>query len=263
MTDQSPVSIMPSAANKQIENTTVSVPERVMFGHDLEWWNEWMLISLAFAALGALAIAFTTTVVAKLQGQTERDAKKALESYKATVSGQVADANRAGVEAGKAAGDAILKAAQADERAAALEVEGAKLKLELARVKTPLLERDITLEQQNELKRELFGKRLQVAIIAPSSEREINKYALKMIATMEFAGVHIGIRYIAGSIENEGINAVPDGLNISGDGPAVSLFRNAFEKAHIPFGTHPLDVNPFKIPGMVFISIGNRLILSK
>lgn len=222
-----------------------------------------MIVSLGAGALAAVfVLAFTagSVIVHKREASA---AANTLEQYKLETDGKVADATSAGIAAGKEAGGAILKAAQADERAAALEVEGAKLKLELARVRTPLLERDITLEQQKELKRELFGKRLQVAIIAPSSEREINRYALKMIDAMQFAGVHIGIRYIAGSIEMQGINAVPDGLNISGDGPAVTLFRNAFESAHIPFGTHPLDVSPFKIPGLVFISIGNRLILSK
>lgn len=128
MSGQSTVNSIPAAENRQSENTTTSVSERVMFGHNLVWWNEAMLISLGIAALCALAVAFTTTVVVKLQGQAETEARNALEAYKITVTGQVADAKKEGIAAGKAAGDALLRAATLEKEAQ--ELKAANLALE-------------------------------------------------------------------------------------------------------------------------------------
>jgi hypothetical protein len=75
-----------------MENTTISVTERVMFGHSLSWWNEAMLVSLGVAAICALAVAFTTTVVVKMQAQAETDATEALERYKLDAEKNINDA---------------------------------------------------------------------------------------------------------------------------------------------------------------------------
>jgi hypothetical protein len=256
----------------QMDNATSSDRERRMWGLSLDAWSTLMVWSLAVGALSAAVVGVTTFITIKLQKQEATDAQNDLERYKATVAGQVADAEREGIAAGKAAGDAILRASEADERAAnaneraaALEFEAAKLKGELARVKAPLIERRVTQEQRNVLIREFSStKRVRVGVIAPSSDREINRYALEIIAAIDASDAHVFLRYIAGSIENAGINAVPAGVNIIGDEPALSIVRKAFTEAGIPFGTEPLDVgNLFIIPGSVFISIGERPILSQ
>ncbi len=77
-----------------------------MFGHNLAWWNEAMLLSLGIAAFCALAVAFTTTIVVKLQGQAEIDAKKAFDDsqdafnkYKIDAAKDIAEANARAAEA--------------------------------------------------------------------------------------------------------------------------------------------------------------------
>lgn len=135
MIDQSNVSAIPVADSALITSTAISVPERLMLGHNSDWWGVAMLWSLGFAALCAFAVVFTTAAVVRLQRQGEADAKAALETYKATVAGQIAEANRKGVEAGEAAGDAKKRAAEANERAAVANERAAKAELELAKYK--------------------------------------------------------------------------------------------------------------------------------
>jgi hypothetical protein len=53
----------------RIENTNLPRGARQMLGHDLDWWNTAMLFSLAAAALAALSLAVSTTIVVKLQRQ--------------------------------------------------------------------------------------------------------------------------------------------------------------------------------------------------
>src|SRR5258708_26157937 len=58
----------------QIENTSSSKKVRRMFGFDLDWWNDAMLLSLGAAALAAVALAVSSTIVIKLQKQEAIDA---------------------------------------------------------------------------------------------------------------------------------------------------------------------------------------------
>jgi hypothetical protein len=87
-----------------------------------------MLLSLALAALVALLVAGATAGAVMSARREEAAANRDLERYKSTVAGQVADAKKAGIEAGEKAGNADLKAAQANERAAAFEKEAQELK---------------------------------------------------------------------------------------------------------------------------------------
>jgi hypothetical protein len=144
MTDQSNVRTIPAAASPPITTTTISVPEKLMLGHNADWWGMAMLWSLGFAALCAFAVVFTTAAVVKLQRQGEADAKRALETYKATVAGQIAEANKKGVEAGEAAGDALL-------RAAALEKEAQELKAENLALRMKIQPRRLTGEESRKL----------------------------------------------------------------------------------------------------------------
>lgn len=241
-----------------------------MWGLNLDSWTAITVAFLAVGVFSAAVVVVSTFVTSKLQKQEAIDAQNSLAKYKLTVDGQVADAKKEGITAGKTAGDAILKASEADERAAnaneraaALEVEATRLKTELARVKTPLTERHVSQEQRNILVRDLSGKKFPIGILAPSSGREINTYALEIIAAIEATGLKVNLRYLAGSINNSGINAVPTGVNLTGGVSGLLTLRDAFTAAHIPFGTTPLDIkNPFSIPEMVFISVGDRPNLS-
>jgi hypothetical protein len=93
-----------------------------LLGHGSDWWNGAMLISLALAALVAFLVAAATTGVIIVQKREAGVANAELARYKLTVEGQVADAKKEGIEAGKAASGALLRAAEATERAAKAEL---------------------------------------------------------------------------------------------------------------------------------------------
>jgi hypothetical protein len=106
----------------------LNMENSLLSGHSSDWWNSAMLLSLALAAFVALLVAGATTGAVMSARREAAAAQRDLERYKSTVAGQVADAKKAGIEAGEKAGNADLKAAQANERAAAFEKEAQELK---------------------------------------------------------------------------------------------------------------------------------------
>jgi hypothetical protein len=54
-----------------------------VLGHDSDWWNGWVVASLALAAFAAIAVVVTTQIVIRLQGDEAREARESLERYKA------------------------------------------------------------------------------------------------------------------------------------------------------------------------------------
>jgi hypothetical protein len=97
------------------------------------WWglslDSWNNLIVAFGVLSGAFVLLTggvTYIAFQLQKQEAIDASIALERYKLAVASKVADAENKGIEAGKAAGGALLKAAEANERAAKAELELAK-----------------------------------------------------------------------------------------------------------------------------------------
>ena len=87
-----------------------------------------MVWSLGAAAIAALFVVISTAIVVELQKRAEEDTKRQFETYKLTVEGKVADAKREGIEAGKAAGNALVRAAALEKEAA--ELRAANLALE-------------------------------------------------------------------------------------------------------------------------------------
>ena len=84
----------------------------------LSFWGNWIL-------LAALIVGAVSTGVVIVAGVVK---DQAFERYKLSVAGQVAEAKKAGIEAGEKAGDADLHAAKANERAAGFEKEAQELK---------------------------------------------------------------------------------------------------------------------------------------
>lgn len=102
----------------------------LFLGHNGEWWDSWLIISVIAAALVATAIGVTTAGSIISHKREGLAAEAALDQYKLTVDAKVADAKTEGIEAGKTAGNALVRAAE-------LEKEAAGLRLELARLSTP------------------------------------------------------------------------------------------------------------------------------
>jgi hypothetical protein len=99
MTDQSIVNAMPIADNAQTISTAISIPQRLILGHDVDWWNTAMVVSLVCAGLIALAVALTTTVVVKLQRQVDADTKAAFARYKLDAERDINDAKKEALNA--------------------------------------------------------------------------------------------------------------------------------------------------------------------
>ena len=111
------------------ENATFSKKERLMLlGLNLDSWNNILLSFLAVAALAAAIVGWATYATIQLAEQEAADAKKEYEEYKLTVEGKVAEAKREGIEAGKAAGNALVRAAELEKDAANARLETEKIK---------------------------------------------------------------------------------------------------------------------------------------
>jgi hypothetical protein len=117
---------MNEAEITQMQTTTGARMDSTLLGHDSDWWNVAMLISLGVAALVAVFVAAATTGVIIVQKREAVAAKDELDRYRLTVDGRIADARKEGIAAGEAAGGVLLKAAEANERAAKAELELAK-----------------------------------------------------------------------------------------------------------------------------------------
>ena len=229
----------------------------------LSFWGNWILL----AALIVGAIATGVVIVAGVVKD------RGFEIYKLGVASQVSAATQAGIEAGKSAGGAMLEAGKANERAAGLEKEAANakertaqlekeaagLRLKLEKVRAPLVDRHLIPEQVDALVRALSGKRIASVLIAPSPDREINTFANELIAAFAKAGTPFNVTFIAGTMREGGINAVPDGLNVTGDdGPNKTAVELAFRDAEIPFGHEAVSRRFIEMPGAVYVTIGFR-----
>ncbi|MEI9891286.1 MAG: hypothetical protein WDN45_12765 [Caulobacteraceae bacterium] len=250
---------------------------RTIFGQDLKYWKaiaDTVLIwGLGVAGVAAVVVGVSTWLSMSWSDEISSFNDRAFGAYKLTVDGKVADATKAGIDAGTAAADAhsaALKAQtdiaasnaaaeRAKERSAELEVRARSLELELEKVRAPLVARRVTPDQIELIKKSLGGNKLRIGVFAPSPDREINTFANDLIAAFTQAGVKPSITMIAGSIRGGGINAVPDGLNISGDNPESNrLLEKALDAARIPFGREPLPSWAIRSPGLVFVVVGQR-----
>lgn len=90
-----------------------------MFGISLHGWEQLMLLSL-------LLVFATTAAVVILQRRETGEANHQLEEYKLTVESKVAEAKSEGIEAGKAAGNALLRAAELEKQAGQLRKDTAE-----------------------------------------------------------------------------------------------------------------------------------------
>lgn len=103
-----------------------------MLGMGLDGWTNLMIGSLAIAAFAAVLSWASTFVVTRLQKQEEKAAGAELKRYQDGVAGQVAEAKREGIQAGKTAGDAMVRAAELEKEAAIARLETEKVKAAVA-----------------------------------------------------------------------------------------------------------------------------------
>jgi hypothetical protein len=133
------------------ENTNFSKGVRRMLGLSLDGWNNVMLYCLAFVAIAAISVGVAQYVIIQLAKQEAADSKAEFDKYKLTVEGKVADAKKEGIEAGKAAGNALVRAAE-------LEKEAANARLETERLKQVVAWRSILPDNTSKLESALAAK---------------------------------------------------------------------------------------------------------
>jgi hypothetical protein len=106
------------AANMAIKETNNEVKTKSsegvssLLGFDLHSWEQWMLYSLAFAGVAAIAVFISTASVVILQRRENAESKAEFERYKLETGETIAKANE--------------RAAEANERASASALELAK-----------------------------------------------------------------------------------------------------------------------------------------
>ncbi|WP_143074619.1 hypothetical protein [Methylobacterium sp. ap11] len=122
---------MAIADSPEAESNITNAASIVTLGLDGSTWDKLMLWALAVAALAAGAVVVTTGGSILTHKREAEAAEHSLERYKETVAGKVAEAHKAGVEAGRAAGGAAVKAAEANERAAKLEAANLALETQI------------------------------------------------------------------------------------------------------------------------------------
>jgi|NGEPerStandDraft_6_1074524.scaffolds.fasta_scaffold27770_3 hypothetical protein len=106
-------------------NSTNAAASTLFLGHNGEWWDFWLIVSVIVAALAATVIGIATTGSIVSHKREAMAAEEALEKYKLEMGKQISTANAAG-ETAKA------DAAEATRKAEAERSERLKLEAKLA-----------------------------------------------------------------------------------------------------------------------------------
>jgi hypothetical protein len=107
--------------NETINNASAAA-STLFLGHNGEWWDFWLIISVAFAAVGAIAIGITTTGSIASHTREAVAAGQASERFKLETEGKISDSNARAAE---------LKLAQLRKLAGPREINFDKLNEEL------------------------------------------------------------------------------------------------------------------------------------
>ena len=219
-----------------------------------------------YLACGAFALLFTTLTLgasffiyrfSNEKSATEQrisdEKDRGLETYKATVASQVADARREGIEAGKAAGNAILRAAQ-------LEKEAANARLETEKIKQAVAWRSIPSEAASSLESALAASPGAVNIRYTEGDPEALVLAIQFARIFERAHWEVAL----GALKM--IGAIFTGIDIPPHvGTDMETLQDAFRAAQIPFLSEPIPASGVlgnmgsTIPGAPTIVIGSKL----
>lgn len=194
-----------------------------MLGMTVDQWNSWMIGFLIVAAVAGAGSIVSQVVITKLQKAEALQAARELDLYKAGVAEKVADARKEGVEAGRAASDAML-------RAASLEKEAAFARRETERLKSAVTWRIIPTEMATKLTDSLKGSAGRVNLRYYVGDPEALYFVVQFSEIFKRAGWQIG----AGAV-NPG-NGIFFGIAISDSKtPSGVSLQQAFNSAQLPF----------------------------
>ncbi len=224
-----------------------------MSADDVSWWANWILV-------GALLIGVAATYAIVVSGNIKeanlkRELKEkddALEKYKLTVEGKVADAKSEGFKAGETAGNALVRAAELEKEAAAARLETEKLKAGVAW-------RTFSEAQGTELGKVLSGKPGSVNLRWMDGDPEAPFLAIQISQILERAHWKVA----PGSLKPA--NGIMFGFvlpPVAGDD--AQTLREAFAAAKLPFSAvsfsqQGASFNVSEIPDAPFLMVGSRM----
>ncbi len=88
-----------TAENAQTHTRIRATRVKFLLGHDSNWWNVWMLVSLCCVAFAAVAAVVTTAGVVVTQRREAEESARALEKYKLEAGKEIALINAVAAEA--------------------------------------------------------------------------------------------------------------------------------------------------------------------
>lgn len=209
-----------------------ATPSNLLFGLTGEAWDRWLIGAVYLAAIAAAAVGITTAgSIISHKREAER-AQIELETYKTEVAGKVADATKQGIEAGTTAINAVATAAEANRVTAELRVELEREKVERLRLQEKVQWRTITDEQITKLRDELATASGVVIFIYNSGDNESFSFSYQIAKSFDLHNWNVD------SIERNMDGELFVGVSIpDSDAPALSIVRQAFIQAKIPFST--------------------------
>jgi hypothetical protein len=223
-------------------NGTSSAISALFWGHSGDFWDACLIWSVVLAAVAAGAIGVSTVGSIRAHKLEADNARHELDAFKTKTVGDVAEAGRAGIEAGERAGhaqtvaddaqvklkDAEATIAEATARAAEAGRAAAESNLEAQKLKQQMAWREITPAQAQILIRMLAGLSTKVEISWRMGDAEAEAYGERLEAILKQAGVSVE------SLGTAGFNT-PQGLFLNGhDGPEAHAIVGAFQAAQVP-----------------------------
>jgi hypothetical protein len=246
------VAMIPAAEMAHTKNTAFSKwVRRMLFGLSLHSWEQLMLVALGGAALAAVFIVVTSTAVVVLTRAAADQTKREFDVYRLTVEGQVADARKEGIEAGKTAGNALVRAAE-------LEKEAANARLQTEQIKAVVAWRTIPPVAASELERILVERPGSVNLRYMDGDPEALFLAIQISQILGKANWQIA----PGAVKPA--NAIVFGIVLpDATGADAQKLREAFSRAQVPFSSDPMPsegaaFNISTIDGAPTLMIGSR-----
>ncbi|HEX4410580.1 MAG TPA: hypothetical protein VH206_17550 [Xanthobacteraceae bacterium] len=211
----------------------------LFLGHNGEWWDFWLIVSVVFASLAAIAIGISTTGSIVSHKREAAAAEVALDRFKLITEGKIADANAAGDTAKADAERARAEAAKATEQAAKIEQAAAW--------------RVLSADSKFKLMSRLQNGSGRVEISYPANDPE----ALYLAAQIEavFKKINAGKSPLPWNIEiqpRQFSRLIAFELRIFGTDPAaVGFLKEAFSFAQIPYVSDAIPNVLNDSPGML------------
>jgi hypothetical protein len=164
-----------------------------MPGLDLDGWNMATIVFFVVAAVAATAVGVSQFIIIRLQRASEAKTRREFERYKLGVAAKVEEARKEGVEAGRAAGNALARTADLERQAEQLRKETAEAnarasqsQLALERFKQPRLLSEQQLSTIAGKLKQFAGTRFDAAVLPGDPEAII--FLSFITATLESAG---------------------------------------------------------------------------